>query len=476
VGDWLVRLAGAQVLVAGLGRSGRAAAAVLTEVGARVTTYDDTAEDADWQRPDQVRPVGLVVTSPGLRPDHPVLAAATAAGVPVVSEVELAWWLRSDRHGAGPAPWLAVTGTNGKTTTVGMLASILAAAGKNVAEVGNVGTPVVEVVRDPSLDVLAVELSSFQLHFTTSMAVQAGAVLNIAADHLDWHGSLEAYAADKARIWRRAQTAVYNADDPTTASLVGQSAGPCHYDGGVGFTLGPPGLGQLGVVDGTLVDRAFDPEVVVSPVELAQVTDLVAAAGPEGVPAPHVVADALAAAALARAHGVAPEHVRAGLVAFTPGEHRIATVAQVGDVSFVDDSKATNAHAAAASLGGFAPRSVVWVAGGLAKGATFDDLVAARADRVRAVVLIGTDREPWRDALARHAPQVPVIEVDDSQTGTVMSRAVEQAYRLATDPALGSGPVVVLLAPAAASMDQFASYADRGDRFAEAARALAPAS
>jgi UDP-N-acetylmuramoylalanine--D-glutamate ligase len=302
--------------------------------------------------------------------------------------------------------------------------------------------------------------------------VQAGAVLNIAPDHLDWHGSMAAYAADKARIWRRAQTAVYNADDPVTTSLVGQSTGPCHYDGGVGFTLGLPALGQFGVVDGALVDRAFGPEVVAGPVELAQVTDLAAVAGPDGVPAPHIVADALAAAALARAHGTAPEHVRAGLVAFTPGEHRIVTVAQVGPVSFVDDSKATNAHAAAASLAGFAPRSVVWVAGGLAKGATFDQLVAAQADRLRAVVLIGADRAPWRDALARHAPQVPVIETDDGQTETVMSHAVQQAYRLALDPTLGSGPVTVLLAPAAASMDQFASYADRGDRFAEAARAL----
>ena len=482
-------VAGMEVLVAGLGRSGRAAAAALTAVDAVVTTYDDDpGTPADWHQPGEVRFADLVVASPGMRPDHPLLLAADAAGVVVTSEVELAWWLRCDRDGAGPAPWLAVTGTNGKTTTVGMLGAILTAHGEQAAVVGNVGTPVVEVVRDPRVEVLAVELSSFQLSRTVAMRVQAGAVLNVAADHLDWHGSMAAYAAAKARVWHGAEVArVYNADDPATVDLVdgsrhglGSGAGRPETDPGapdlalaVGFTLGPPAAGQLGVVDGALVDRAFGAGGPADPVELALVADLARLAGPNGVPAPHVVADALAAAALARAHGVAAEHVRAGLAAFAPGAHRIVTVAQVGDVSFVDDSKATNAHAAAASLAGFAPGSVVWIAGGLAKGATFGDLVAAQADRLRAAVLVGTDRAPWRDALARHAPQVPVIEVDGGETETVMTRAVAAAHRLATDPALGSGPVVVLLAPASASMDQFASYAERGDRFAQAARALA---
>jgi len=461
----------ARVLVAGLGTSGRAAARAARNAGAAVSTYDDRADDADHHDLASVdlAGYGLVGTSPGLPPHHRLLTAAAGAGLAVVSEVELAWWLRAERPGRGLAPWLALTGTNGKTTTVGMLASVLAAAGERVAEVGNVGTPVVQVVTDPDVDVLAVELSSFQLHFTSSVAARAGAVLNIAADHLDWHGSLEAYAADKAKVWHEAGTVVYNADDPATARLVCDHTG--HDRGQVGFTLGPPGPGQYGVVDATLVDRATGDDLV----ELAAVADLAALAGPDGTVASHVVADALAAAALARAHGVAPAHVGEGLAAFTPGAHRIVTVAQVGDVSFVDDSKATNAHAAAASLAGFAPRSVVWIAGGLAKGAVFDDLVATRADRLRAAVLIGTDRGPWREALARHAPQVPVIEVDDGETGTVMSRAVAAAHRLATDPTAGPGPVVVLLAPASASMDQFTSYADRGDRFAYAARALAPA-
>lgn len=477
-------LAQAPVLVAGLGTSGRAAAAVLRGCGAVVTTYDDRADDADLHHPDAVDPSAyrLVVTSPGLPPHHPLLAAAVGQ-VEVVSEVELAWRLRADRgDGRGPAPWLAVTGTNGKTTTVGMLAAVLDAAGERVAQVGNVGTPVVEAVLDRAWDVLAVELSSFQLHFTTSMAVEAGAILNLAADHLDWHGSMAGYAADKARIWQGAGAVVYNVDDPTVVQLaldrLPRTDRPRHRPeptasgvrplSTVGFTLAAPDCGQLGVVDGALV-VASDDEVV----ELAQVSDLAHLGGPDQPVPPHLVDDALAAAALALVHGVAPAHIRAGLRAYRPSGHRIATVAQAGDVSFVDDSKATNAHAAAASLAGFAAGSVVWIAGGLAKGATFDELVAAQADRLRAVVLVGTDRAPWRDALARHAPQVPVIEVDDGETGTVMSSAVAAAYRIATDPALGSGPVVVLLAPAAASMDQFASYADRGDRFAQAARALA---
>jgi UDP-N-acetylmuramoylalanine--D-glutamate ligase len=469
-----VELDGARVLVAGLGISGRAAADVLAERGARVVTYDESVPGADARTPEQVGPVDLVVTSPGLRPSHPVLVRALADGVPVISEVELAWWLRAPRPG-GPAPWLAVTGTNGKTTTVGMLTSILTAAGRRVAQVGNVGTPVVLAATDPVHEVLAVELSSFQLHFTHSMSVQAGAVLNVAPDHLDWHGSLAAYAADKGRLYTRAQRAcIYNLADPRTEQLV---RGADVVDGAraVAFTRSVPAVGQVGMVEDVLVDRGFSSERATHGTELGTVADLAALAGPDGRVAPHVLENALAAAALALAHGVEPAQVREGLRTFAPGAHRIASVAQVGPVTFVDDSKATNAHAAAASLAAFAPGSVVWLAGGLAKGATFDELVAARVDRLRGVVLIGADRAPLRDALARHAPQVPVIEVTADETGAVMTRAVRAAHRLAADPALGSGPVTVLLAPASASMDQFASYADRGEQFVAAARALAAA-
>jgi len=467
----------ARFVVAGLGLSGRAARDVLTGLGARVTTVDDRAEDADasdvaaFLDGGGLDGVDVVVASPGWPPAHPLLAAARAAGIPVWSEVELAWRLRVDREsGGGPAPWLAVTGTNGKTTTVEMLASVLRAAGRRTAAVGNVGTPVVLAATDPALDVLAVELSSFQLHHTRSMAAQAAAVLNVAADHLDWHGSLDAYAADKGRIYTGVEVAcVYNAADPTTEHLV-READVADGAVAVGFTLGSPTVGQVGLVDRMLVDRGFAALRHTHAAELATFDDLAHLAGPDGL-APHVVQNALAAASLALAHGVPPEAVGAGLRAYRPGAHRIATVAEVDGVRWVDDSKATNAHAAAAALAAFAEGSVVWLAGGLAKGASFDDLVARRADRLHAVVLIGVDARPLADALARHAPQVPVVRVDPGDTGSVMSRAVTEARRLAD--ARGPG-TTVLLAPACASMDQFASYAARGEAFAAEVRALHP--
>ncbi|MHA7134921.1 UDP-N-acetylmuramoyl-L-alanine--D-glutamate ligase [Oerskovia turbata] len=461
----------ARVLVAGLGVSGRAVVEALASRVASLVTVDRSAPDADVQDASRVdlSAVDLVIASPGWAPSSDLLVAARAAGVPVWSEVELAWALRAPRADGTFAPWLAVTGTNGKTTTVEMLTSILAAAGLRAAAVGNVGAPVVSAAQDPDLDVLAVELSSFQLHFTHSMSAQAAAVLNIAPDHLDWHGSLDAYADDKGRIYERAQLAcVYNVADPRTEHLV-READVEEGARAIGFTLGAPARAQLGVIEDVLVDRAFhaapdDPARHRTAQELATLADLSHLAGPDGVVPAHIVSDALAAAALARAHGVDARAVRDGLRAFSPGAHRIALVATVDEVSYVDDSKATNAHAASAALGAFGPRSVVWIAGGLAKGATFDELVRARLSRLRAVVLIGEDPEPLASALARHAPDVPVVRIDPGDTGSVMQRAVSSARGLA---APGD---TVLLAPASASMDQFASYAARGAAFADAVR------
>jgi UDP-N-acetylmuramoylalanine--D-glutamate ligase len=461
-----LELDGHPVLVVGYGVSGRAAARALVERGAIVTTVDEHAPDADRADPDAIDPTAfdLLLASPGWAPATPLLSRAVSAGIPVWSEIELAWRVRSRRPVDGPAPWLAITGTNGKTTTVGMLESILSAAGLRARAVGNVGPTVVEAVGDPTVDVLAVELSSFQLHFTQSVAAQASACLNVAADHLDWHGSFAGYLADKARIFERTQRAcVFNVADPATERLV---RGADVEDGcvAVGFTTGAPRVGQLGVVDDVLVDRGFATSRQTQAVELATIADLEHLAGPDGKVPRHVVENALAASALALAHGVEPAHLRDGLRAYRSGAHRLTAVARHAGIAFVDDSKATNAHAAEAALRSFSADSVVWIAGGLAKGASFDDLVRRCEDRLRAVVLIGVDREPLRRALERHAATIPVFEVDPDDTGCVMTRAVEAACRLAV-----AGDTV-LLAPACASMDQFVSYADRGDQFTAAVR------
>ncbi|GGZ66560.1 UDP-N-acetylmuramoylalanine--D-glutamate ligase [Streptomyces subrutilus] len=461
---------GRNITVAGLGVSGVSAARALAGLGASVTVVDGGDGEGHRARAAELRDAGidvrlgdaehlpegtdLVVTSPGWKPDSPLFAAAAKAGVEVVGDVEIAWRLR----GENAAPWLAVTGTNGKTTTTQMLASILRAAGLRTAAVGNIGTPIVDVVLDEgAYDVLAVELSSYQLHWAPSLRVHSAAVLNLAPDHLDWHGSMEAYAADKGRIYEGNTVAcVYNAADAATEALVVEAdvEEGCRA---IGFTLGAPGPSMLGVVDGILVDRAFVENRQKNAQELAHVEDV-------NPPAPHNIANALAAAALARAFGVEPRAVRDGLRDFRPDAHRVAHVAEVAGIAYVDDSKATNTHAAEASLAAFEP--VVWIAGGLAKGATFDELVRKSAKRLRAVVLIGADRALIAEALARHAPEVPVTDLDRTDTGA-MSAAVREAARLA-EPG-----DTVLLAPACASMDMFANYNKRGDAFADAVRELA---
>ena len=461
---------GVRAVVCGFGVSGFAAADTLVHLGATVTVLDDQVPEDDQQArlleflgadlrlgPGSTdalpETVDLVVTSPGWPPTAPLLVEASGRGLPVWGEVELAWRLRGD----DPAPWLCVTGTNGKTTTVQMLDAMLSAEGLRSGAVGNVGRPVLEAVMDPEgPDVLAVELSSYQLHWSASIEAESAAVLNVAPDHLDWHGTAEAYAAAKGRIYQHVRRAcVYNVQDPWTERLV-READVVEGARAVGFTLGVPEPGMVGLVDDVLADRAFVEGRQTQAAELGKLSDL-------ADPAPHVVANALAAAALARSHGVSPGAVRDGLRSFRAGPHRIALVEEIADVRYVDDSKATNPHAALASLMGV--DSAVWIAGGLAKGATFDDLVATARDRLRGVVLIGADRAVVAEALGRHAPDVPVVEVVTGKDD-LMDRVVESATTMARP---GD---TVLLAPGCASMDQFRDYAARGDAFAEAVRRL----
>ncbi len=455
-------------LVTGFGISGFAAADTLQHIGATVVVVDDRDREQFAEQADLLEVLGvemrlgpgstdelpdgidLVVTSPGWRPDNPLLVRAQEQGIPVWSEVELAWRLRR----VDDAPWLVVTGTNGKTTTVQMLDEILRADGRRSAAVGNVGRPVLEAVMDEEpYDVLAVELSSYQLHRTSSMSPLASVVLNVAPDHLDWHGGAAEYAAAKGRAYENTQVAcVFNLDDAETERLV-EEADVVEGCRAIGFTLGVPAPSSVGLVEDVLADRAFVKERISNAAELARLSDL----GEN--PSPHLVQNALAAAALARAFGVEPRAVRDGLRAFRLDAHRGAEVAVIDDIRWVDDSKATNTHAAGAALQGV--EHAVWIAGGLAKGASFDELVQQVRDRLRAVVLIGQDAPVIAEALARHAPDVPVTHVHSSHTD-LMDRVVEAAAGLAR-----SGDTV-LLAPGCASMDQFVSYQDRGDQFAAA--------
>ncbi len=464
--DW----SGVTAVVAGLGASGFAAADALIRVGASVTVVEATpvGDEGPLAERSQILEVlganvqtgvdaaavleaDLLIPSPGIPPGHRWITEARA-GV-VWSGEQLAWNLRAPR-----VPWLTVTGTNGKTTTVRMLAAMVEAAGHRCLAVGNIGVPLVEAVfAEPEPHVLAVELSSYQLHFTRSVSAHSSALLNIAPDHLDWHGSLDTYVADKARIYDGTQRVIiYNHDDPRT-EILATEADVVEGCRAVGFTLGVPARSMLGVVDGTLVDRAFVADRETQAVEIVD-------SGQLSVDGPHNVQNVLAAAGLARSFGVPLAAVKQAAVGFELDAHRGQTVGSVGDVVFVDNSKATNVLAADVALAAV-PGGVVWIAGGLAKGGVFDDLVARHRERLRAVVLLGADRRLIRDALERHAPEVPVIEVPDGETDP-MTHAVRSAA------AAAQPHDTVLLAPACASMDQFVDYEARGRAFDSAVTRL----
>ena len=473
---------GAPVLVAGGGVTGHAVLAALTRFGAAATLCDDNpatlrgyaesgvATVTTSTATEQISGYALVVASPGFAPTTPVLAAATAAGVPIWGDVELAWRLDAAGHYGPPRRWLVVTGTNGKTTTTSMLHAMLTAAGRRSLLCGNIGSPVLDVLGEPA-DLLAVELSSFQLHWAPSLRPEAGVVLNIAEDHLDWHSTFAEYTAAKARVLN-GRVAVVGLDNGRAAALLDTAAAPVR----VGFRLGEPATGELGVRDGQLVDRAFADDLALLPVESIP------------VPGPVGVLDALAAAALARCVGVPPEAIEAAIASFRVGRHRAEVVAIADGIRYVDDSKATNPHAAEASVLAY-PR-VVWVAGGLLKGASVDAEVVRIAPRLVGAVLIGRDREEVAEALSRHAPDVPVVQVVTGEDAdmyatavvsgadvtevhhpgeTIGTRVMTAAVAAARD--LAKPGDTVLLAPAGASFDQFNGYADRGDAFAAAVRA-----
>ena len=449
-----------KILILGGGVTGTALANSLTRRGATIAIADDKkiqdsafttllSADVDisqWE---------MAIVSPGWKATHPLVRKFVEAGVEITNEIDLAWMIKQEQ--APHQRWFALTGTNGKTTTVEMAAAAMRAGGLHAIACGNVGDTVIDAVESKEkYDVLVLELSSFQIHWMKSAQFTASALLNIADDHTDWHGDFEEYARTKISLLDSSSTGILNADD---SEVVKRSV---HWKGRkVFFTLETPGPGEIGVVEELLVDRAFvaDPQEAAMICELKEIKPTV----------PHNVSNALAAAGLARAAGIDHESIRSALAAFTPGRHRIEEVLSSGGVTWIDDSKATNPHAASASI--MSALSVVWIAGGLAKGAGMDELVKRCSKRIKAAVLIGQDKSIIAKALRENAPHVAILEIDTPahyQVGSTENSLMEDVVTAAREFAVEGD--TVLLAPACASMDQFINYADRGDRFAQAVK------
>ena len=448
-------LAGLRICVAGAGVTGLAVARSLVRRGVEVTLIDEkitSNESFSVSHPDAISlsDFDRLLISPGWKENHPVIMAARAAQVPIINEIDYAWSVKKPAQ-----KWISLTGTNGKTSTVELTAQMLRAGGVSAKACGNVGTTVIDSVESSEdYQFLVLELSSFQLHWMEDAAFTAAAILNIAQDHIDWHGTFDAYADDKVSILDRATTAILNGEDGEIVSRV------AHWQGQkVFFTLDTPGPGELGIVEELLVDRAFVP----NPQEAAMIAELV-----EVQPTvPHSVSNALAASGLALSAGVSHEAIRSAIAAFTPGRHRIEKVLEKNDINWIDDSKATNPHAASASI--MSALSVVWIAGGLAKGAVMGELVERIKARVRIAILIGEDRDLIANELRQRAPHIQ-IELVNAPAGYSKGGAdnslMEEVVRVAHAKAVSGD--TVLLAPACASMDQFLSYSDRGDRFKRA--------
>jgi UDP-N-acetylmuramoylalanine--D-glutamate ligase len=435
------RFEGERALVIGAGVAGTAAAQVLTAEGATVRLSESRPEPevasapqlrelgtdvrAGGHAPEHLDGITMVVAGPGIPETAPVLTWARERDLPIWGEMELGARLSE-------APYIAVTGTNGKTTTTGMIEACLLAAGLDAVACGNIGRPFPLAAREGH-DVLVVECSSFQLQLQTSLHPRVSVLLNLAPDHLDWHGSYPAYVEAKAKIFE-AQGAgdvhVGNRDDPL-ASRVSATA-PCEVRW---FTTGPPMGNGVGYLDRKLVGGG-------------------GGMGPVGAIRPGYRANAAAAAAAALAFGAGHEAVREGLARYVPAHHRGEVVAEIDGVRFLDNSKATNVHAALAALD--AVTDAVLIAGGDGKGQDLAAL-ATRAEHVRAVVAIG-------------ASSGEVIAAFEGRRPSSGADSIEAAVLRAFELARPAG--TVLLAPACASWDQFHDYAERGDRFAAAARAL----
>ena len=442
-------LRGLDLVIVGAGVTGKALHDFALSHGALVSMVDDRVDGALRSLPESC---ALAIISPGWRPDHPVIEEIRARGIPHLSEIDFAWEMK--RQIAPEQRWIALSGTNGKTTTIQMVENIMRSAGVSGVACGNVGRTVIESIR-PEIDILAIELSSFQIDWSDLPRFEAIALLNISPDHIDWHGSFDKYRDAKLKLIALSKRSFINISDATLSRSWPELTTASNSDL-IPFHLGSPASGEIGLVEDLIVDRALvdDPRNADVLVEVAVLPSS----------ASHNVSNAMAAAALTKAIGIGADAITKGLATFVLDQHRLQVIGESMGVTWVDDSKATNPHAAMAAI--FSFPSVIWIAGGLAKGASMDELVRATASRVRAAILVGRDAPLIRAALEELNPSVKIVEVGATQGREVMREAVTFAKNLA------SRGDTVLLAPACASMDQFTSYKERGDLFQGAVKEL----
>ena len=447
--SFLASLPGSQAIVLGAGVTGAPTVEFLQSRGAIVHVVDEKSREVGVVNSLEglnLSEFSFAVVSPGWHLDHPFVLKIRAANIALMSEVDLAWRVKCEI--APDQRWLALTGTNGKTTTVQMAEAMLRESGVAATACGNVGFTAIEAVTKTSSEILILELSSFQLDWSQEAEFETVAILNIAEDHIDWHKTFENYARAKFKITARATTVILNSHDHEIVSRSHNLQNRV-----VWFSLDTPAPHQIGLVENLVVDRAFIADEAEALFELADIKPAV----------PHNVLNAMAAAGLARSVGASAESITTAVKKFKLDHHRLEVVAEKDGITWIDDSKATNPHAAIAALQ--SQLSSIWIAGGLAKGASMDELVQRCKSRIKAAILIGTDAPLIEAALRIHAPEIQVASIDPGLKGLdVMRRAVALAYVQAK-----SGDVV-LLAPACASMDQFKNYAERGEFFATAVK------
>ena len=447
--NFIDSLKGAKCILFGAGVTGAPTLDYLKSKGATVISVDEKVQGDGikhtLEKKDLVG-VGLAIVSPGWRVDHPLISLVRGAGIEMISEIDLAWKVKQQI--CPNQRWIALTGTNGKTTTVQMLESMLIESGINAKACGNLGYTAIEAVVDSRADILALELSSFQLEWSNLAHFEAVAILNIAEDHIDWHQSFEKYLAAKLKISQLADLVILNKDDQHLAKSGKTLSKPITW-----ISLQVPSKGEIGLVENLIVDRAFIKDDAEALFEISDVTPSVG----------HNVSNAMAAATLARSVGAKSDAIANALRNFKLDHHRLEVVHKSGGITFINDSKATNPHAAIAAL--YSQMESIWIAGGLAKGAGMDELAQRCKSRIKAAILIGSDAPIIKEALLKQAPNLAIYTTDLNLKGMDVMRSVMSIVK-----EIAVSGDVVLLAPACASMDQFKNYADRGESFTMAAK------